>query len=312
MSRKPPPVTNPGNIPIPGTSTAPGYQFGAPPQQRVNPLGGFMNLLNSNTASSMPQQANNFQPQIVQQPMQQPQQRQQQPVGMQFPPQQMTMWGGPPQPTGFYPQQPVNTINQERNSPSPPPKGRGRPKRQTVIRKEESMQAASPVPQVIDDDDEKSMDAHASDDGDDAASVVTDENSKQANSDNSDAEVDDDEEDGQPRRRRRRDKNKPRKRLFTRELKMMMFGFGDSENPLNASVELMDDLVTEYITEMTCKAMRVANKRGKLQTEDLVFLIRKDRKKFARAAELLRMNDEIKKARRMLDDDLLNPGNKKF
>jgi len=50
----------------------------------------------------------------------------------------------------------------------------------------------------------------------------------------------------------------------------------------------------------TQKSMQVAAKRGKLQTEDLVFLIRKDHKKYSRAAELLRMNDEIKKARKGL------------
>lgn len=89
----------------------------------------------------------------------------------------------------------------------------------------------------------------------------------------------------------------------------MMYGFGDTENPLKETVELMDDLVTEYINDMTCKAMRVSNRRGRLQTEDLVFLIRKDRKKFSRVAELLRMNEEIKKAKKMLGDELLDSKN---
>ena len=64
----------------------------------------------------------------------------------------------------------------------------------------------------------------------------------------------------------------------------------------------MEELVLDYIQDMvrainpiaflivqTNKAMQVATRRGKLQTEDLVFLIRKDRKKHARVKELLIM-----------------------
>eukprot|EP01111_Echinosteliopsis_oligospora_P009459 TRINITY_DN2776_c0_g1_i6.p2 TRINITY_DN2776_c0_g1~~TRINITY_DN2776_c0_g1_i6.p2 ORF type:complete len:115 (-),score=29.77 TRINITY_DN2776_c0_g1_i6:79-384(-) len=92
-----------------------------------------------------------------------------------------------------------------------------------------------------------------------------------------------------------------RKRMFTRELRHMMYGFGDVMNPLPESVELVEDLVIEYISEMTRMAMEVGTKRGKLQTEDLVFLVRKDRKKYARVRELLRMNDELKRARKAFD-----------
>lgn len=51
----------------------------------------------------------------------------------------------------------------------------------------------------------------------------------------------------------------------------------------------------------TAKAMQVAAKRGRLQTEDIVFLIRKDRKKHARVIELLRMYDELKKAKKAFE-----------
>jgi len=94
---------------------------------------------------------------------------------------------------------------------------------------------------------------------------------------------------------------KAKKRLFTRELRHMMYGFGDVFNPVPESVDLMEDLVVEYISEMTRKAMEVAAKRGKLQTEDLVFLVRKDRKKYTRVLELLRMNEELKRARKAFD-----------
>jgi len=92
-----------------------------------------------------------------------------------------------------------------------------------------------------------------------------------------------------------------KKRVFTRELKHMMYGFGDVKHPLPESVELMEDLVNEYVTEMTRKATEISSKRGKLQTEDLVFLIRKDRKKYTRVKELLVMHEELKNARKAFE-----------
>jgi len=49
--------------------------------------------------------------------------------------------------------------------------------------------------------------------------------------------------------------------------------------------------------------MEVQSRPGKLRTEDLVFLIRKDKKKYARVRELLRMHDELKRARKAFDED---------
>jgi transcription initiation factor TFIID subunit 13 len=95
-------------------------------------------------------------------------------------------------------------------------------------------------------------------------------------------------------------------------------------NPYDASVELLEDMVLDFIYEMvrntntylckyisyfqpqTTRAIQIG-KKGKLQTEDLVFLIRKDRKKYARAIELLQMNEELKAARKAFEtDDMMN------
>lgn len=51
------------------------------------------------------------------------------------------------------------------------------------------------------------------------------------------------------------------------------------------------------------KAIQVSTARGKLQTEDLVFLIRKDRKKYARVKDLLLMYEELKRARKAFETD---------
>lgn len=92
-----------------------------------------------------------------------------------------------------------------------------------------------------------------------------------------------------------------RKRLFSEELRCMMYGFGDDQNPYTESVDILEDLVIKFITEMTHKAMSVG-RQGRVQVEDIVFLIRKDPRKFARVKDLLTMNEELKRARKAFDE----------
>ncbi|KAL5010430.1 hypothetical protein ScPMuIL_012735 [Solemya velum] len=92
-----------------------------------------------------------------------------------------------------------------------------------------------------------------------------------------------------------------RKKIFSKELRCMMYGFGDDQNPYTETVDLLEDLVIEYITEMTKKAMEVG-RQGRLTVEDVIFLIRKDPKKFSRSKELLMMNEELRKARKAFDE----------
>ncbi|XP_013883653.1 transcription initiation factor TFIID subunit 13 [Austrofundulus limnaeus] len=92
-----------------------------------------------------------------------------------------------------------------------------------------------------------------------------------------------------------------RKRLFSKELRCMMYGFGDDQNPYTESVDILEDLVIEFITEMTHKSMSIG-RQGRVQVEDIVFLIRKDPRKFARVKDLLTMNEELKRARKAFDE----------
>ncbi|KAK2186738.1 hypothetical protein NP493_190g01010 [Ridgeia piscesae] len=92
-----------------------------------------------------------------------------------------------------------------------------------------------------------------------------------------------------------------RKKMFTKELRCMMYGFGDDQNPYSESVDLIEDLVVEYITELTKKGMEVG-RPGRIAVEDIIFLIRKDAKKYSRVKELLTMNEELRKARKAFDE----------
>uniref|UniRef100_A0A663DTF0 TATA-box binding protein associated factor 13 n=1 Tax=Aquila chrysaetos chrysaetos TaxID=223781 RepID=A0A663DTF0_AQUCH len=51
----------------------------------------------------------------------------------------------------------------------------------------------------------------------------------------------------------------------------------------------------------THKAMSIG-RQGRVQVEDIVFLIRKDPRKFARVKDLLTMNEELKRARKAFDE----------
>uniref|UniRef100_A0A9L0K7P8 Transcription initiation factor TFIID subunit 13 n=2 Tax=Equus asinus TaxID=9793 RepID=A0A9L0K7P8_EQUAS len=88
---------------------------------------------------------------------------------------------------------------------------------------------------------------------------------------------------------------------FLLKVRCMMYGFGDDQNPYTESVDILEDLVIEFITEMTHKAMSIG-RQGRVQVEDIVFLIRKDPRKFARVKDLLTMNEELKRARKAFDE----------
>ncbi|CAO3585643.1 unnamed protein product [Absidia cylindrospora] len=95
--------------------------------------------------------------------------------------------------------------------------------------------------------------------------------------------------------------------MFAKDLKLLMYGFGDVPNPSADSIALMDDLVIDYITEMCQKVSKVSESRGKLRVEDFKFVLRKDPKKLARVEELLYMNEDIRKAKQLFDEKEMDP-----
>ncbi|KAA8527917.1 hypothetical protein F0562_035214 [Nyssa sinensis] len=96
---------------------------------------------------------------------------------------------------------------------------------------------------------------------------------------------------------------KRKRGVFQKDLQHMMYGFGDDPNPLPETVALVEDIVLEYVTDLVHKAQDTASKRGKLLTEDFLFLIRKDSPKLNRCTELLSMNEELKQARKAFEVD---------
>eukprot|EP00753_Platysulcus_tardus_P019741 PLAT749.1.p1 GENE.PLAT749.1~~PLAT749.1.p1 ORF type:complete len:126 (+),score=36.37 PLAT749.1:41-418(+) len=100
------------------------------------------------------------------------------------------------------------------------------------------------------------------------------------------------------RKRRREDKSSAEKlpTTFRGELRSMMYGFGDSCEPLEETIDLMDSLVKEYIFHMTRSALALKAGKGPITQMQLLYLVHRDTAKFERAMELLSIFEELKDA----------------
>ena len=95
-------------------------------------------------------------------------------------------------------------------------------------------------------------------------------------------------------------------RRFQRELRSIMYGFGDARQPQEESVQLLEDMVVDYIHQLLQKAQIACEHRmrgmrkstePKLRDRDLLFVLRKDKRKYERVVEILEVWKELKTAR---------------
>ncbi|KAM3173516.1 hypothetical protein ACTXT7_012358 [Hymenolepis weldensis] len=94
--------------------------------------------------------------------------------------------------------------------------------------------------------------------------------------------------------------NEKKKHLFLKDIRTMLYGFGDVENPLPETVALVEELATQYICDMTRRCMEIG-KIGKITVEDIAYLVRKDDRKFSRAKELLLLSEELTRAKKAFE-----------
>ncbi|KAI6036557.1 hypothetical protein BKA83DRAFT_4164544, partial [Pisolithus microcarpus] len=83
--------------------------------------------------------------------------------------------------------------------------------------------------------------------------------------------------------------------LFTKELKSLMYGFGDDRNPANDTVNVMEEILVEFIVDV-CQAAGGPQRKTRLSMQ----------KKLARMEELLFMQEDIKRARAQFEESELN------
>jgi len=100
-----------------------------------------------------------------------------------------------------------------------------------------------------------------------------------------------------------RRRNTRKQNLFSKDLKLLMYAFGDDPNPSPDSVAVLEDIVIEYINEMCIEAARIAAPRHKLKVDDFKVALRNDPTKLGRVEELLHLQKVISEARKQFDTD---------
>ncbi|KAJ5660809.1 TFIID-18kDa-domain-containing protein [Penicillium longicatenatum] len=99
---------------------------------------------------------------------------------------------------------------------------------------------------------------------------------------------------------------------FSSELRLLLLAYGDprphpsfSAEPLPETVRVLDEIVTDFILELCHGAAQVAHhaRRQKIKVDDFRFALRRDPNKLGRVQELLRMERELKEARKAFDQN---------
>ena len=90
---------------------------------------------------------------------------------------------------------------------------------------------------------------------------------------------------------------------FTNELKGIMYGFGDVENPEHESVELLQEHVIEYIQNIAYAAYRRNKRKGsnELSLRDLLYVLKKDKKRYYRIKNLIHFYENAKSIKKRND-----------
>lgn len=76
---------------------------------------------------------------------------------------------------------------------------------------------------------------------------------------------------------------------------------GDDVNPYTETVDMLEDLVIHFIGDTALRALEVG-RSGRVTVEDVMYLVRRDPRKYSRVRDLLNMNEELKKARKAFDE----------
>ncbi|XP_069879714.1 transcription initiation protein SPT3 homolog isoform X3 [Dipodomys merriami] len=92
---------------------------------------------------------------------------------------------------------------------------------------------------------------------------------------------------------------------FATELQSMMFSLGDARRPLHETAVLVEDVVHTQLVNLLQQAAEVSQLRGArvISAEDLLFLIRKDKKKLRRLLKYMFIRDYKSKIVKGIDED---------
>ncbi|KAI9778798.1 MAG: Transcription initiation factor TFIID subunit 13 [Geoglossum umbratile] len=107
----------------------------------------------------------------------------------------------------------------------------------------------------------------------------------------------------EPRTRARRHRNEIN---FGKDLRHLLYAYGDDREPLPETVKVLDEILTDYIIEICHSAASLAthSRRNKVKVDDFKFALRRDPRKLGRVQELLHMTQVIKRAREQFDEKI--------
>lgn len=103
-------------------------------------------------------------------------------------------------------------------------------------------------------------------------------------------------------------------------VRLLLLAYGDPSphpsfpsEPLPETVRVLDEIVTDFVLEMCHNAAQYASysRRQKIKVDDFRFALRRDPNKLGRVQELLRMERELKEARKAFDQNDDQVGNLK-
>lgn len=95
-------------------------------------------------------------------------------------------------------------------------------------------------------------------------------------------------------------------------VRLLLLAYGDPSphpsfpsEPLPETVRVLDEIVTDFVLELCHGSAQVAHhaRRQKIKVEDFRFALRRDANKLGRVQELLRMERELKEARKAFDQN---------
>ncbi|KAK1171754.1 hypothetical protein AOXY_G6659 [Acipenser oxyrinchus oxyrinchus] len=92
---------------------------------------------------------------------------------------------------------------------------------------------------------------------------------------------------------------------FVPELQSMMFALGDTRRPLHVTAALVEDVVHTQLIHLLQQAAEVSQLRGArvITAEDILFLMRKDKKKMKRLLKYMVFRDYKSKILKSIDDE---------
>lgn len=88
---------------------------------------------------------------------------------------------------------------------------------------------------------------------------------------------------------------------FLKEVRQMMYGYGDVDAPRPDTADVLHGYLIDYLTILLTKTHNMAKIKGKTKTEDLMYFLRRDRRKYSRVKSLLITNEELKVARKIFE-----------